>query len=80
MNYRTDLCSLIILSCHVWKVAGSIPSHVKTKTLKLVFAASPLSTQHLGVRAKTGQSRVRKMCLGKVACLPMDCCFHELAH
>ena len=27
---------------------------VKPKTLKLVFAASPLTTQHLGVRAKTG--------------------------
>ena len=37
------------------KVMGSILSKVKPKTLKFVFAASLLSTEHLGVRAKTGQ-------------------------
>ena len=46
----------------------------QTKDLmKLVVAASPLSTQHKGVRAKTGWLRVRIMCLGKVACLTADC-------
>ena len=43
---------------------------IKPKTLKLVFAASPLSTQHYGVRAKSGRPRVKIMCPGKVACLP----------
>ena len=57
------------------KVVGSILSRVKPKTIKLVFAASPLSTPHLGVRAKTGHSIVRTMYLGKVACLPEDCGF-----
>jgi hypothetical protein len=33
---------------------GSNPDWVKPKTKKLVFVASPLSTQHLGKRAKTG--------------------------
>ena len=32
---------------------GSINSRGKPKTLKWVFAASPLSTHHLGVRSKT---------------------------
>ena len=44
------------------KVLGSTHGRVKLKTLKMVFAASPLSTQHLGGRAKTGGSRVRIMC------------------
>ena len=52
---------------------------VKPNTLKLVLAASPLSTQHLGVRAKTDRPKVRIKCLGKVACLLADCCFRELA-
>ena len=33
---------------------GFDPGRVKLNTIKLVFAASPLSTQHSGVRAKTG--------------------------
>ena len=41
----------------------------QTKGIKLVFAAFLLSTQNLGVRAKTGQPRVRIVCLGKVAFL-----------
>jgi hypothetical protein len=31
---------------------GSIPGRVKPRTIKLVFVASPLSTQHYGERAK----------------------------
>jgi hypothetical protein len=30
------------------------PDWVKPKTIRLVFVASPLSTQHYGKRAKTG--------------------------
>ena len=58
---------------------GFNPFQIKPKTLKLVFAASPLSAQHLGVRAKTGWPRVRIMYVIKVACLPADCCFCEPA-
>ena len=47
----------------VQKGVGSIPGRVNPKTLKSVFAASPLSTQHLGVRAKTGQPIVSKKCV-----------------
>ena len=36
------------------KVVGSIPGRVKPKTLKLVFADSPLRTQNLGDREKFG--------------------------
>ena len=54
------------------RVFGLIPSRVKPKTLKLVFAASLLSTQQLGLRAETGSPQVRIMCLGTVACLPAD--------
>ena len=38
----------------VWYIMGLISSPVKQKTVKLVVAASPLSTQLSGVRAKTG--------------------------
>ena len=44
------------------------------------FAASPLSMQHLRLRAKTGQLRARIMCLSKVAYLSVSCCFHTIAH
>ena len=55
------LCSIYINSCHVinhiggvmvsmltsmWKIVGLSPGRVKPKTIKLVFVASPLSTQH----------------------------------
>ena len=43
-------------------------SHVKPMTLKLVLAASVL-----GVRPKSGQSRVKITCLVKVAYLPVNC-------
>ena len=38
------------------------PSQVKPNTIKLVFVASPLSTQHSGERAKTGWLRIRITC------------------
>ena len=52
----------------------------QTKDIKMIFAASQVSTQHLVVRAKTGRPLVRIMCLGKVARLPVDSYFRELAH
>jgi hypothetical protein len=41
----------MLASCAVDR--GFEPGWVKPKTIKLVFVASPLSTQHKGVRAKT---------------------------
>ena len=38
--------------------------------MKLVFVASPLSTQHLGERAKTGWLGIRRMCPNGATCLP----------
>ena len=48
------------------------------KTIKLVFVASPLSTQHKGERAKTGWLGIRIMCPSGALCLPADSCFSEL--
>jgi hypothetical protein len=35
-------------------IVGSVPGRVKPKTIKLVFAASPLRMLHKRVRAETG--------------------------
>ena len=50
-----------------------VPGQVKPKTLKLVFAASPLSTQHYGKRAKTGWLRIRIICQSGATCQSADC-------
>ena len=49
-----------------------MPGQIQPNTLKFVFPASPRSMHHLGVRSTTGRPRVGRMCLGKVACLPVD--------
>jgi hypothetical protein len=54
-------------------------SQVKPKTMTLPFVASPLSTKHERVRAKTGWLGITIMCPSGVTCLPTDCCFSELA-
>ena len=41
---------------------GLSPDRVKPKTIKLVFVASPLSTQHEGERAKTDWLGIGIMC------------------
>ena len=51
---------------------------VKPKTIKLVFVASPLSTQHLGERAKTGWFGIMIVCPSRTTCLSVDCSFSEL--
>ena len=61
------------------EIMGSSPDRVKSKTIKLVFVASLLSTQHLGERAKTGWFGIRIMYPSGVTCLSADCCFSELA-
>ena len=50
---------------------GSSAGWVKQKTMKLVFAASPLRTQHEGVRAKTNWLRIKIMCQSGATCLPI---------
>jgi hypothetical protein len=44
----------------------------------LLLAASPLSTQDLGERARTGWLGIRIMCPNGAICLPADCCFSGL--
>jgi hypothetical protein len=58
---------------------GLNPDQVKPKTIKLVFVASLLNTQHQGERAKTGKQGIRIMCLSGATCLSADCCFSDLA-
>jgi len=53
---------------------GLSPDQVKPKTIKLVFVASPLSTQDEGERAKTGWLGIRIMCLSGATCLSANCC------
>ena len=48
------------------------PDQVKSKTIKLVFVASPLSMQPKGERAKTGWLRIRIMCQSGATCLSVD--------
>ena len=42
---------------------------VKPKTIKLVFVASPVNTQHWGERANAGWVGIRIMCLNVTTCL-----------
>ena len=57
----------------------SSPDRVNPKTMKLVFVASPLSTQHKGEITKTVWPGIRIMCPRRATCLSTDCCFSELA-
>ena len=52
---------------------------MKSKTLKLEHAVSPLFTQYYRVRAKTGWLGIRIIFLSGTTCLLVDCCFSELA-
>ena len=51
----------------------------QTKTIKLVFDASPLSTQQKRERSKTGWLGIRIMCLSGATCQSADFCFSGLA-
>ena len=54
-NHLNRICGVMVsVLLQVWYIMGLISSRVKQKTVKLVVAASPLSTQFSGVRAKTG--------------------------
>jgi len=50
------------------------PVQIIPKTIKLVLAASPLSTQNSDVREKTG-SMSRLICLSEATCIPTNCVF-----
>ena len=63
----------------VWLIVGSNAGQVKPKTIKLVCVASPLSTQHLREKAKTGGLGIRIIYPSWAAYLPTDSCFNEIA-
>jgi hypothetical protein len=56
----------------------SSPGRVNPKNIKFVFVASRLSTQHLGVIAKTSWLGIKIIYVSGVTCLFADCCFSEL--
>ena len=60
---------------------GSSSDRVKPNTIKFVFVASRLSTQHQEVKAKTGWLGIRIMCQewSNIQYLPADCFYSELA-
>ena len=83
VSYKRKIClnknvmndsDIVIYMLH--RLGGVIvsPCKVKPKRLhvQLVFVAALR-------KRKDGRSRVRKMCLGKVTFLPVDCCFRESA-
>jgi hypothetical protein len=57
---------------------GSSSGQVKPKTIKLVFALSPLNTQLLWERAKTSCLEIRIICLIGATDLLVNCCFSGL--
>ena len=61
------------------EVVGSSLYRVKPRTVRLVFAAIPLCTQHKGVRTKTGWLGIGIICLSGATFLPASCCFSQLS-
>jgi hypothetical protein len=59
---------------------GLGPQLGQTKDFKMVFVASPLSTQHLGERANSGWLAIKIVCPNGATCLFVDCCVCELEH
>ena len=64
--------------CYTVNILTIPPDRLKPKTIKLVFVASPLSTQNEGEKAKTGWLGIRIMCPSGATGLTMDYCFSEL--
>jgi hypothetical protein len=64
--------------CYTVNILTILPDRLKPKTIKLVFVASPLSTQYEGEKAKTGWLGIRIMCPSGATGLTMDYCFSEL--
>lgn len=53
---------MLACSHQVWYIVDWSPGWVKSETIKLIIAASPLTTQYSGIRAKTGYFGIRMMC------------------
>jgi len=64
-----------VIDCGLRASVGSTKRFFK----KMVFSASPLSTQLYGIRANAGWFEIRIMCPSGATCLLVDCCFSELA-
>jgi hypothetical protein len=61
------------------KIVGLSPGRVKPKTIKLIFVAYPLNTQHLVVIAnKTDRFGISIMCPSGMTFLSEDDCFSVL--
>jgi hypothetical protein len=58
---------------------GFDPVRVKPKTKKLVIFCFSAKHAELRRRSKTGWFGIRIMCPSGATCLPVDCCFSELA-
>ena len=56
---------------------GFEPGSCQTKDYKIDICC--FSTKHAGKRAKTGWLVIKIMCPSGATCLPVDCCFSELA-
>ena len=48
------------------------PDWIKLMSIKLIIGGSPLTTQYLGVRSKTGWLGIKIMYPGGATCLPSD--------
>jgi len=63
--------------CYTINILTILPDRLKPKTIKLVFVASPLSTQNEGEKADW-LARIRIMCPSGATGLTVDYCFSEL--
>ena len=61
------------------KFVGLLLGRVKPKSIKFAFVAFLLSTQHKGIRAENGWLEIGIMCRSVATCLPVNCCFIEIA-
>jgi hypothetical protein len=57
-----------------WNIVKSGVKHhnsnpPQTKEIKLVFVVSPLSMQHIGIKAKSGCLGIVIMCTGGITCV-----------
>ena len=70
---------IIVLVLSAWVRSTYVYGGVKQNTMTFVFSVSPLNRKHYWVRTKSGWLRDKMICLSKATCLPMRCCFCEIA-
>jgi hypothetical protein len=83
-------CEIYKWICLIWDHIGGIidsmltsgavyrgfePRSVKPKIINLIFAATPLSMQHWGIRGNTSWLGINIMCQRGASNVPLDCCF-----